>query len=115
MEIVHNEFLGLELSDWQRDYLQYFRFIGPTSNNPNFSRTQRLHESTGHLSTVLIDAFRQIYEIGEDSWFYFGSGDYEKALAEKSSLWTDIRDPERLCLGHTNFEHAKQWIDREVF
>ena len=115
MEIVHNDSLGLELSKWQRDYLQYFRFIGPTDSNPNFSRTQRLHESTGHLSTVLIDAFRQIYEIGEDSWFYFGSGDYEKALIKKSRLWTDIRDPERLCLSHTNFEHAKQCIDREVF
>ena len=106
MEIVHNDLLGLELSEWQRDYLQYFRFIGPTDSNPNFTRTQRLHESTGYLATVLIDAFRQVYGIVEDSWFSFGSGDYEKALVEKSNLWTDIRDPERLCLGHNNFEHA---------
>jgi hypothetical protein len=115
IEIVHSDLLGVELSEWQRGCLQYFRFIGLTSDNPNFTRTQRLHESTGYLATVLIDAFRQVYEIGEDSWFFFGGGDYEKALLKKSSLWTDIRDPERLCLSHTNFEHAKQWIDREVF
>jgi hypothetical protein len=114
MEIVHNDLLGLELSKWQRGCLQYFRFNERTSDNPNFIRTERLHESTGYLATVLIDAFRQVYEIDEDSWFSFGNGDYEKALVEKSSLWTDIRDPQRLCLGHTNFAHAKQWINRII-